>query len=129
MSKKTLIATSVGTAFAATLCAAPIASAAEDPFAVQPLNQGYMVAQSDKMGEGQCGGMKAGEGKCGMRMADANKDGKISKDEADKMHASMFAKMDANKDGFVDKDEMGKMMNGKCGGAKASVEGKCGGAQ
>jgi uncharacterized low-complexity protein len=131
-SKKTLISAAVGTAFAATLGAAPIASAAENPFAMQSLDQGYMLAQAGKMGDGKCGGMKAGDGKCGMSMADDNKDGKVSKEEADKMHASMFANMDANKDGFIDKDEMGKMMGGKCGmgkcgGAKKPMEGKCGG--
>lgn len=120
-SKKTLISAAVGTAFVATLGAAPLASAAENPFAMQSLGQGYMVAQAGKMGEGKCGGMKAGEGRCGMTMMDANKDGKISKEEFTKHHEAMFATMDANKDGSISKDEMGKMMDGKCG------EGKCGG--
>jgi uncharacterized low-complexity protein len=132
-SKKTLISAAVGSAFAATLGAAPIASAAENPFALSDLSSGYMVADyAAKPMEGKCGGMKAGEGKCGMSMADTNKDGKVSKEEADKMHASMFDKMDANKDGFIDKDEMAKMKDGKCGmgkcgGAKKPMEGKCGG--
>lgn len=128
MSKKSLIATAVGTAFVAGMSAAPLASAAENPFALSGLTAGYQVADGHmgktsegKCGEGKCGGMKAGEGKCGMSMADANKDGKVSKEEADKMHDAMFSRMDANKDGFVDKAEMGKMMDGKCG------EGKCGG--
>lgn len=120
-SKKTLISAAVGTAFVATIGAAPLASAAENPFAMQSLDQGYMVAQAGKMGEGKCGGMKAGEGRCGMTMMDANKDGKISKEEFTKHHEAMFATMDANKDGSISKDEMGKMMDGKCG------EGKCGG--
>jgi uncharacterized low-complexity protein len=120
-SKKTLISATVGTAFVATLGAAPLASAAENPFAMQSLDQGYMVAQAGKMGEGKCGGMKAGEGRCGMTMMDANKDGKISKEEFTKHHDAMFATMDANKDGSISKDEMGKMMDGKCG------EGKYGG--
>ena len=126
-SKKTLISAAVGTAFAATLGAAPLASAAENPFAMQSLDQGYMVADAGKMGDGKCGGMKAGEGKCGMSMMDDNKDGKVSKEEFTKHHDAMFANMDANKDGFIDKDEMGKMMGGKCGGAKKPMEGKCGG--
>ena len=122
-SKKTLISAAVGTAFAATLGAAPIASAAENPFAMQSLGQGYMVAQAGKMGEGKCGAMgaKTAEGKCGLPMADANKDGKISKEEFTKQHEARFASMDANKDGVLDKAEMGKMTDGKCG------EGKCGG--
>jgi uncharacterized low-complexity protein len=114
MSKKTLIAAAVGTAFAATL-AAPVASAAGNPFALSALSSGYQVADSHTAGKSMEG--KCGEGKCGMSMGDTDKDGKISKAE----HDAMFAKKDANKDGYVDKTEMGKMGEGKCG------EGKCGG--
>lgn len=136
MSKKTLVAAAVGTAFAATL-AAPLASAAENPFALSGLDKGYMVAEhhgshgktmkEGKCGEGKCGAKpNAAEGKCGMSMGDTNKDGKISKAE----HDAMFAKKDANKDGFVDKTEMGKMGEGKCGegkcGGMKAKEGKCG---
>ena len=126
--KKTLISVALGTAFAASLGAAPLAFAAENPFALQSLDKGYMVAEhhegkskamkEGKCGEGKCGNMKMGEGKCGMAMADTNKDGKVSKEEAMKHHETMFTMMDANKDGFVDKDEMAKGMKG--------MEGKCG---
>jgi len=123
MSKKTLIATAVGSAFVASMAATPIALAAENPFALSGLSSGYQVADHHvaKPMEGKCGGMKAGEGKCGMSMMDANKDGKVSKEEFVKQHEAMFGTMDANKDGFLDNTEMGKMMQGKCG------EGKCGG--
>ena len=120
-SKKSIISLAVGSAFAATLGVAPIASAAESPFTIQPLDKGYMVADSGygekKAGEGKCGGMKAGEGKCGAKaseglcgiiMADINKDGKVSKEEWTKHHDAMFEHMDANKDGFIDKAEMEK---------------------
>lgn len=130
-SKKTLVSVAVGSAFAASLGVAPVATAAENPFALQSLDKGYMVAdhheakpkamKEGKCGEGKCGNMKMGEGKCGMAMADTNKDGKVSKEEAMKHHESMFAMMDANKDGFIDKDEMAKGMKakeGKCGGMK-----------
>lgn len=134
MSKKTLVATAVGSAFVAGIAASPIASAAENPFAMQSLDKGYMVAQAGKTsdgkcGQGKCGGaMKSGEAKCGgMPMMDANKDGKISKEEFIKGHEAMFNGMDANKDGFIDQSEMGKMMQGACGGAKKPMEGKCGG--
>ena len=132
MSKQTLIAAAVGTAFAAGLAAAPVASAAENPFALSGLSSGYQVADAStpaKPMEGKCGCMymKAGEGKCGMPMADTNKDGKVSKDEADNMHASMFTQMDANKDGFIDQTEMGKMRDGMCGGKM--MQGKCGGTK
>lgn len=125
-SKKTLISVAVGTAFAASMGAAPLAFAAENPFALQSLDKGYMVADHHEakakgMKEGMCGNMKMGEGKCGMAMADANKDGKISQEEAAKQQANMFAMMDTNKDGFIDKDEMAKMMGGK-----KPMEGKCG---
>ena len=118
--KKSIISIAVGSAFAATLGAAPIASAADNPFAIQSMDRGYMVAQGYgemKAGEGKCGGMKAGEGKCGAKasegmcgvtMADINKDGKVSKDEWAKHHDAMFEHMDANKDGFIDKAELGK---------------------
>jgi uncharacterized low-complexity protein len=86
MSKKTLIAAAAGSAFVAGLAAAPVASAAENPFALSGLSSGYQVADSHttktqsktqtktqtetKSQEGKCGGkteadMKAKEGKCG----------------------------------------------------------------
>lgn len=130
MSKKTLIAAAVGTAFAAGLSAAPLAAAAENPFALTGLSSGYQVADNAaKPMEGKCGGMKAGEGKCGMSMADTNNDGKISKEECDKHRNAMFDQLDTNKDGFIDKSEMAKMMDGKCGGmtnAPKMKDGKCG---
>ena len=130
MSKKTLIATAVGSAFVASMAAAPVALAAENPFALSGLSSGYQVADhhvakpmEGKPMEGKCGGMKAGAGEnmAGPAMMDTNKDGKVSKEEFIKQHEAMFGTMDANKDGFLDKTEMGKMMKGKCG------EGKCGG--
>ena len=123
-SKKTLISVAVGTAFAATLGTAPVAFAAENPFALKSLDKGYMVAsnhgsKAKAMNEGKCG-----EGKCGMSMADTNKDGKVSKEELN----AMFEKADTNKDGFVDKDEMAKMMSSMKGmdGTMKGMEGKCG---
>lgn len=100
MSNKTLIAAAVGTAFAATL-AAPVASAASNPFALSALSAGYQVADNHaaKPVEGKCGGkteaeMKAKEGKCGNTAK--MKDGKCgegkcgaakSKDDASKAEA------------------------------------------
>ncbi|MGB9130273.1 MAG: hypothetical protein WCB97_11535 [Thiobacillus sp.] len=97
MSKKTLIATAVGSAFVASMAAAPIVSAAENPFALSVLSSGYQVAAADsemkptdkKMPEGKCG-----EGKCGA------------------------AKKDAKATEMTPADK--KMPEGKCG------EGKCG---
>ena len=124
MSKKTLIAAAAGSAFVAGMSATPIASATDNPFAMQSLDRGYMVAQTGKTtdgkcGQGKCGSMsKATENKCGAAMMDANKDGNVSKEEFMKAHETMFNNMDANKDGAIDKTEMGKMMQGKCGASK-----------
>jgi uncharacterized low-complexity protein len=126
MSKKSLIATAAGTAFVAGMAAAPIASAAENPFALTGLASGYQVAQAGKMPAGKCGqGMcgasmkpKAAVGACGAAMLDANKDGKISKDEFVNGHAAMFDALDTNKDGALDQAEFGKMVPGKCGATK-----------
>jgi uncharacterized low-complexity protein len=108
MSKKSLIAAAVGTAFVAGMSAAPIAAAAENPFALSGLSSGYQVADNNKghdkmMKEGKCGEGKCGEGKCGTKM----KDGKCGGDKA--------------------KAKEGKCGEGKCGGDKAKAkEGKCG---
>ena len=120
-SSKTLVSVAVGSAFVATLGAASVAFAAENPFALQPLDRGFMVAdhhggKSSAMHEGKCG-----EGKCGMAMADANKDGKVTQEEFNAHHAAMFTKMDTNKDGAIDKSEMSKAMS-----AMKGMEGKCG---
>ena len=50
----------LGTAFAASLAAAPAVNAAENPFKLDSLKNGYQVADADKSKEGKCG-----EGKCG----------------------------------------------------------------
>lgn len=88
MSKKTLIAAAAGSAFAATLAAAPIATAAENPFALSGLASGYQVADNHgaktqtetqtqtKTMEGKCG-----EGKCG---ADTKSQGDAKKAEPGK---------------------------------------------
>jgi uncharacterized low-complexity protein len=81
--------TTLTLALTAAIGAAGIAQAASsNPFAMQSLNNGYMVASADaksmegKCGEGKCGGNKAkakegkcGEGKCGGSKAKA-KEGK-----------------------------------------------------
>jgi uncharacterized low-complexity protein len=112
MSKKTLIAAAVGTAFAASLTA-PLASAASNPFALSGLDNGYMVAEHNdghtkQMKEGKCGEGKCGEGKCGADKAKM-KDGKCGE-----------GKCGADK---------AKMKDGKCGADKAKMkDGKCGAA-
>jgi uncharacterized low-complexity protein len=97
MSKKTMIAAAVGSAFVATLGAAPIASAAENPFALSGLSSGYQVADHhvEKPMDGKAADAKVKDGKCG---ATAKKDA----------HATEMKATDK------------KMPEGKCG------EGKCG---
>ena len=95
----------LGAAFATSLATAPVANAADNPFAMSELSSGYMVADSHmegKCGEGKCGGAKAtategaekstAEGKCG--------EGKCGGEKAS--------------------------TEGKCGGEKKMEEGKCG---
>ena len=59
----------VGTAFAASVAAAAVASADDNPFGVESLDRGYDLLASShgegKCGEGQCGEDKGDEGKCG----------------------------------------------------------------
>jgi uncharacterized low-complexity protein len=75
MSKMILkpIAAALGTTFVVSLAASPIVQAAENPFALNDLSSGYMVAEEgacgEKEGEGKCG-EKEGEGKCGEKKAE-----------------------------------------------------------
>ena len=116
MSKKTLkpLSLTLGTAFAVGLAASNIASAAEqgaNPFAMNELSGGYMVAGKEgKCGEGKCGGAKSEEGAKG-------KEGKCGE----------------GKCGGAKSEEGAKGKEGKCGGAKGKEgkcgEGKCGGSK
>jgi hypothetical protein len=128
-SKKSVISLALGSAFAVTLGTASVASAAENPFAAQSLEKGYMVADShryhddkggyepsrdgygekrDGYGERR-GDKKYGEGRCGMSMADTDNDGRVSRDEHARHAETMFERMDTNRDGYIDKDEAGEM--------------------
>ncbi|UCH47862.1 MAG: hypothetical protein JSU95_17735 [Betaproteobacteria bacterium] len=78
-SKKTALSLAIGSAFVASIAAAPIAGAADNPFHMDSLKSGYQIAgvakgeEEAKCGEGKCGGAesdkgtegKCGEGKCG----------------------------------------------------------------
>lgn len=104
------LAVALGTAFAASMSFASIASADNaNPFEAQELSSGYMQLAGagegscggDKAGEGSCGGDKAGEGSCGGDKEGDHKDG----------------------EGSCGGDKAGE---GSCGGDKAG-EGSCGG--
>jgi len=94
------LAAAVGAAFLASAAIAPLSSAAENPFQMNQLSNGYQLADAHegKCGEGKCGEEKAeGEGKCG--------EGKCGEEKA---------------------EGEGKCGEGKCGEEKAEGEGKCG---
>ena len=100
--KKTTIATALGAVVIGSL-ASVNAHANTNPFSVQALESGYMLAAEEvKHGEGKCGGDKAEktakamkEGKCG--------EGKCGGDKAEKAAKAM---------------KEGKCGEGKCGGDK-----------
>jgi uncharacterized low-complexity protein len=76
--RKTALTLALGSAFAASLALSPALQAAENPFQMDSLKNGYQVAQADKQKEGKCGGDKQKEGKCG---GDKKKDGKCGGDK------------------------------------------------
>ena len=77
MTKKTVLSLAVGTAFAATAALAPMAHAADNPFAMQKMSSGYLLAEADmKMKDGSCGADKKKDGSCGDKKVEKKKDGK-----------------------------------------------------
>lgn len=101
--KKTTLTAALGTAFVASLAATSVAHAAGNPFAMQSLEHGYMVADAGtKAKDGKCGGEKAA-------LVTKAKDGKCGGDKAKEAKAEEMKYTDKN------------MPEGKCG------EGKCGG--
>jgi uncharacterized low-complexity protein len=112
--KKTALTLALGSAIAASLAAAPI-SAAENPFAAQLMNKGYMVAEADKAPDAT----KAVEAKCGAKKDAAAK--------AKAKEGKCGGKKKSAKDAAANKK---MMQEGKCGeglcGAKNAKEGKCG---
>jgi len=86
--------TSLILALTAVIGSAGMAHAAGNPFAMQSLNSGYMVAAADdKAMEGKCGGdkAKAMEGKCGGDKAKAM-EGKCGGDKAKAMEGKCGSK-------------------------------------
>ena len=75
-------------------------------------------------GRGEGGG-RGGDMTARIMQADANGDGKISKDEAPERMAQMFDRLDQNSDGFVEKSEIEKMMSGR-GGREGGAGGRGG---
>lgn len=77
--RNSLMSAALGSAFAAGAALAPIAHAADNPFAANPLASGYQLAQADKKQEASCGADKKKDGSCGgdkKAAGDKKKDGK-----------------------------------------------------
>ena len=92
--------TTLTLALTAVVGAAGIAHAAGNPFALNALPQGYMVAAADKAQDGKCG-----EGKCGGTKKDAKaQDGKCGEGKCGGAKET--------------KAKEGKCGEGKCGGKK-----------
>ena len=105
--KKKALSIAAGTALVAGSALSSIAVAADNPFALRKLEQGYQLAQADdKQKDAKCGSehQKNADGKCGSDKKPAKK--------AEKK--TIPAKPDPKKS---------KMKDGKCG------EGMCGGAK
>ncbi|MGD2076211.1 MAG: low-complexity protein [Gammaproteobacteria bacterium] len=111
MSNKTVmtpLSAALGAAFVTSLAGTSLANAAENPFAMTELSNGYMVAEQ---AEGKCGeGKTEAEGKCGEGKTEA--EGKCG--------GEMKAKEAEGKcgEGKVEKEAEGKCGEGKCGAAK-----------
>ena len=67
VSKKTALSLAIGSAFATSMALAPVASAADNPFEMDSLKDGYQIVAEKKDAEGKCG-----EGKCGNEDAAAD---------------------------------------------------------
>lgn len=85
------VAAAVGVAFVSSLAASTTAVAADNPFEVADLDNGYMLAgghkgEEGKCGEGKCGADKAKEGSCGEGKGEEGKcgEGKCGGKEAKK---------------------------------------------
>ena len=107
---KTALSLALGTAFTFSLATSPVVNAAENPFSMQSLDKGYMVADADKMKDGKCGASKTKA-----KTKDAKCGGDMEKDAA-------AGKMKDGKCGDAAKMKDGKCGEGKCGASKAKTE-------
>ena len=73
------VTVAVGAAFVASLTAASVVSADDNPFAAQMLERGYDLLADGHI-EGKCGEGKCGEGKCG---EDKDAEGSCGGDKGD----------------------------------------------
>ena len=99
----TPIAAALGTTFAVTLSASPMVNAAGNPFSMNELSSGYMVAED--------------EGKCGAMEETAAKEGD-SASKGTAVDTSAEGKCGEGKCGEKRKAHEGKCGEGKCGANK-----------
>ena len=127
--KKTALSLAIGSAFAVSLAASPLANAAENPFGMSALKSGYMLADASDM---KASDKKMPEGKCGDKKSTKAKDAKCG---GKMKHDAATGKMKDGKCGNTAKMKEGKCGEGKCGATKGmktkdsmkAKEGKCGG--
>ncbi|BBP02791.1 hypothetical protein TPL01_02230 [Sulfuriferula plumbiphila] len=99
ISKKDVLNAALGGAFVATFSTAAVVNAAQNPFAMQSMDKGYMTADSQmakdgKAMEGSCGAAhtKANEGNCsGKKKMTKGKEGSHKKMEESKNDANKKA--------------------------------------
>ncbi len=115
----------LGTTLAATLAVGATLALADNPFSAQTVEASKADSKASsemKCGAGMCGGNMGAAKSADTCPADADKDGKVTKDEFIKHHEAMFTEADANKDGALDADERktlhSKMAEGKCGASQ-----------
>ena len=73
VSKKTALSLAIGSAFAASVAVAPVASAADNPFEMDSLKDGYQIIAAKKSKEGKCGEGRCGGGGAKNKKAKSNK--------------------------------------------------------
>ncbi|MCK9285238.1 MAG: hypothetical protein M0P39_13260 [Rhodocyclaceae bacterium] len=114
MKKKTMLSVAVGTAFAASAALVPLAHAEHNPFRMQTLSSGYLLAEADaktmeatpeagKKMDGSCGGAKKKDGSCGdkkaAKKAEKKKDGSCGGEKRKDGSCGAGKKMEMKKDG------------------------------
>lgn len=103
--KRNLIAIAAGTVF---LLISGVASVSAADTAKESGHQ-HQGGQHEGHGDTKSGNHHEHQCKHKMSPVDADKDGKINKEEFMKHHEVMFDKKDTNKDGFLDETEMHQM--------------------
>lgn len=117
-----VLATSLGTSPVVLAAGGEADSNASNPFAIQSLNERYIVAYADRVDPSKYGtGAKSAEGNCGMSLADKNKDNKVTKEEFIKHHEAIFDRIDVNKDGAVDPAEADSFGKNKSGASPSGA--------